>query len=222
MPKGIYDRSKANVKPPKNKKFHQSKEWLENEYLVKQKSTTEIGRELGLFAVTINYWLRKYNIPIRDVFDPICRKKMSETTIRIHTKYHISRDELQKEFIENRKTINQLSIQFDCSWDTIRKKLIKYGFPMRKKDGEESIVEGKRRTSSETRNFNKKIVRLYGYRCAICKYDKFVVAHHIQRWSKTQNNEIENGICLCPNHHAEADYGIISEKELRFYQITNK
>lgn len=221
MPKGIYDRGLANTKPPQNKKFHKTSEWLENEYLVNQKSTTEIGLSLGMSAVAINRWLKKYNIPIRNKYDPICRKRMSETAILVHTKYHITKDELRREFVENRKTINNLSIMYGCSWDAIRRRLIKYGFTLNKKSGVDSIVN-RRRSPVEYRTFNKRIVNLYEYKCAICGYNKFVVAHHLKKWSETIDNSEKNGICLCPNHHAEADYGIIKIEELQTYQINKR
>ena len=74
------------------------------------------------------------------------------------------------------------------------------------------------RSTTEYRRFQKKCLYKYGYKCAICGYDKFVNAHHIEPYAVNKNSSADNGIILCPNHHAEADYGIINELELRKYQ----
>lgn len=55
---------------------------------------------------------------------------------------------------------------------------------------------------------------LYGYRCQICgqyigeKYDSnLIYAHHIEYFTKSLNNNTNNIMILCPNHH-----GIIHDK----------
>lgn len=48
-----------------------------------------------------------------------------------------------------------------------------------------------------------------------CGYDKVVDAHHIVPKCKMGADRMENGILLCPNHHREADAGLIDEKTLR-------
>lgn len=55
---------------------------------------------------------------------------------------------------------------------------------------------------------------LYGYRCQVCgqyigeKYDSNLIhAHHIDYFTKSMNNNSDNIIILCPNHH-----GIIHDK----------
>ena len=35
-------------------------------------------------------------------------------------------------------------------------------------------------------------------------------------------DDLENGIVLCPNHHAELDEGIITKKEIKKYQINKE
>ena len=55
---------------------------------------------------------------------------------------------------------------------------------------------------------------LYGYRCQVCgqyigeKYDSNLIhAHHIEYFTKSLNNNSNNIMILCPNHH-----GIIHDK----------
>lgn len=62
----------------------------------------------------------------------------------------------------------------------------------------------------KVRKYNKNLIDKLkaraNYRCQICgegnKYNVSVVeAHHIEKFSLTQNNKPENIIILCPNHH---------------------
>lgn len=194
-----------------------TKEYLQKAYITEEKSTPEIARESGCSAPAVNYWLRKHGIKVRDKFDPICRRRMAINAGLLFTRHNLNREYLEKEFITNKKTINQIAHEFGCSWDTVRKRLMRLGFPMRLSDAYQKSK--RKRTAVESKQFQKRLLRLYGYKCAICGYDKFVNCHHVERWAKTENNSVENGIVLCPNHHAEADYGIISPEELRHYQL---
>lgn len=192
------------------KEYH-NKKWLTEQYLVKGRSTVSIGKECGVAAWTINTWLRKYGIKIR----PSNSRVYLDGKV-YPSKYKITKEYLQKQYMTRRKTLNQIASELGCSWDTVRKQIIKNGFPMRNKTA--SNRGGNRRTTTEVRRFQKKCLRKYGYRCIVCGYDKFVNAHHIEPWASTKNDDVGNGIILCPNHHAEADYGVLTEEELRKYQ----
>lgn len=83
----------------------------------------------------------------------------------------------------------------------------------------EAIINAKDTTSAiilrqaeqKTRVYNPSIgnnlKKLYQYRCQICGYSAqeygvhIVEAHHILPFSDTQNNDSDNIIVLCPNHH---------------------
>jgi hypothetical protein len=61
------------------------------------------------------------------------------------------------------------------------------------------------------------VKELYQYKCQICGHSinfpngkKYAEAHHIKPLGTPHNGPdcIENIICVCPNHHAELDYGI--------------
>ena len=49
----------------------------------------------------------------------------------------------------------------------------------------------------------------FGYKCAVCGYDKIVEAHHILPVNRNGKDTIKNGILLCPNHHAEVHAGLL-------------
>ncbi len=50
-----------------------------------------------------------------------------------------------------------------------------------------------------------------------CGYKTFVEAHHIVNRSKGGQHYISNGILVCPNHHREADRGLLINQELQYF-----
>lgn len=72
----------------------------------------------------------------------------------------------------------------------------------------------------------RRIKRLHDYRCQICAHtivlpsgEKYAEAHHIRPLGTPHNGPdvADNIICVCPNHHAELDYGVseLSLSDLR-------
>jgi hypothetical protein len=81
----------------------------------------------------------------------------------------------------------------------------------------------------------KEILETYDICCAICKwsitkqihngqyqYQAGCEIHHIEKVSEGGKHVFENCILLCPNHHTEADLGIISKDVLFSYVTKNK
>tara|TARA_B100001778_G_scaffold330827_2_gene334038 strand:- start:1352 stop:1726 length:375 start_codon:yes stop_codon:yes gene_type:complete len=73
-----------------------------------------------------------------------------------------------------------------------------------------------KRYSKRKQTFRQKLLDGFGHQCMIedCGYNKFVDAHHIIARKDGGSNDPENGILLCPNHHKEADNGLLSQEEL--------
>ena len=78
------------------------------------------------------------------------------------------------------------------------------------KDDTSTIIEVQR--TSKIRKLNRKIgeylKELYGYRCQICsrligeEYGSHIAeAHHIDYFVKSLNNNADNQMIVCPNHH---------------------
>ncbi len=65
----------------------------------------------------------------------------------------------------------------------------------------------------------RRVKALHGYECQICGHtiklpdgSRYAEAHHIQPLGAPHNGPdvMGNVLCVCPNHHAELDYGAIS------------
>ena len=57
------------------------------------------------------------------------------------------------------------------------------------------------------RLWSKAVKAKYNYRCAVCYTTEGLESHHVvhRRQCGILRNDIENGICLCRDHHADAD-----------------
>lgn len=85
-------------------------------------------------------------------------------------------------------------------------------YPLNETPHEEDLfVENRERVSTSRwerdRNFRMKVLKAYGNRCAICRCEESTLlqAAHIVAVSDGGNDALENGICLCSNHHIMFD-----------------
>ena len=60
-------------------------------------------------------------------------------------------------------------------------------------------------------NFRKKVLPSYNYQCAVCRCseEKLLEAAHIIAVKDGGSDDIENGVCLCANHHLMFDSDLI-------------
>lgn len=202
MPKGVYNRKTAK-QPPRRKMFL-SKDELNQMYLKEKMGSVEIAEKLNCSAQTIMYWLKKHKIPMRSINEANKEQRKRLRSSKRQTVFKLTKDILYKEYVVSRKTPNQIASEYGCSWDVVRRNLLRCGFRL----PQHTKGNGKR-TSTEYRRFQKNALRKYGYKCAICGYDKFVNACHIKPRFQGGSDDISNAIVLCPNHHAEFDYGIL-------------
>jgi predicted restriction endonuclease len=85
------------------------------------------------------------------------------------------------------------------------------------------------------RTTKREILKAYNISCVICGWkieinnakgmylhQRGCEIHHIQPISEGGKDVFENCILLCPNHHKEADLGLIKKEELYSYVIKNK
>lgn len=99
----------------RRRKINPSKKWLEEQYLIKEKSTVKIARKLNVNPKTIYTWLKKYNIPIRTI---------SEATKKYAN--NLNKDILKKFYLEEGKTSLEIASILGCADRTVRKYISKY------------------------------------------------------------------------------------------------
>lgn len=203
MPKGIYNRKTA--KQPPRRKFFLSKEKLDKLYTGEKRGTVEISKLLKCTSQSVMYWLAKYGIPMRSIAEAN-RITLSKGGGGYKTKrFFLTKELLEREYVLKKKTPNQIASEFGCSWDVVRRNLLRNGFKL----PQHTKGQG-RRSSTIYRRFQKEALRKHGYKCQVCGYDKFVNVCHVEPRFKGGSDTVENAIVLCPNHHAELDYGILT------------
>lgn len=88
------------------------------------------------------------------------------------------------------------------------------------------------RRGNKIQGFRQKLYKAYGYSCAICGWQASLspevpngtmqmargcALHHIVPVKENGTDDETNLILLCPNHHKQADFGIISREDLIKY-----
>lgn len=94
----------------KKGKFNKTKEWLIEEYIVKNRSREEVAKECGLTIAGLKSLLLSLNI------------KKPKLTI---TK------EVLEDLVDKRYTVEDIANYFKCSWSPVYKKLAEYGLKIK-------------------------------------------------------------------------------------------
>ena len=86
-------------------------------------------------------------------------------------------------------------------------------------------------------NISHRIYKAYNHSCALCgwratqtqlcangkhQYSYGNEIHHIVPVSKGGDEQFDNLILLCPNHHKQAGFGVITQSELKKHSLTLK
>lgn len=81
------------------------------------------------------------------------------------------------------------------------------------REGRRRKISGKSRSS---RPYGKRKAKVRDqFSCRICGFDLAVHAHHITHRKNGGSSHVDNLITLCPNHHALAHAGVLTEQAMR-------
>ena len=146
---------------PKNRYHGESpwidKNWLYNEYVVKDRSTKNIAKEYGCSQNTIQQWLQKHKI----------KKEIKHRDI-VHTKKYQEKDYLFEQIVNNKKSVQQIAYENNVDTSVIYYFCKKYNMKQYKLP----------RTSKLTSEQWEEIVKLYVDGASTFKLEKlFGVSH---------------------------------------------
>lgn len=127
----------------KPNKYCKNKEWLYDQYINQGKSSGEIAEELGCGASTVQHWLRRHEISIRD--SSSCHM---ESTL---AQQCLSNEEwLRDQYLVQMKSATKISEELSCQQETVSKYLHKYNIKIRTQSeeisGERHPLYGKHHT----------------------------------------------------------------------------
>lgn len=92
------------------------RDWLKCQYTIVGKSTYQIAKDLGCSRITVSYWLRHHEIPVRGNWCPPLLK---------------NHDWLYGQYVNQRKSAIQIAKDQGCSAPTVLKWLRCYDIPVR-------------------------------------------------------------------------------------------
>lgn len=105
-------------------KKYKNKEWLEREYLEKEKSMNQISSELDSGLGTISYWIKKFNIPRRSIGEAV-------STAKGFSNKHKDEEWLREKYLEEEKSLREISDVCDVNNATLLYWLKKFDIPRR-------------------------------------------------------------------------------------------
>jgi len=91
-----------------------NKEWLYNEYYVKEKSIKQIAEECDVDPSSVKYWFDKFGFVSREKFKPA-----------------IGREWLYQEYVIKKKSIKEIAKELGIHYKTVSNLLKKYNIPIR-------------------------------------------------------------------------------------------
>jgi len=108
-------------------KINIDKDFLYKEYIVNKKSSIDIAEKIGCAKRTILLSLREHNIPIRTIKEAL----HVSTKILSERKYLniLTKDFLEKEYLENKKTMFEIGEIVGCNTSIINNYLKMYNIP---------------------------------------------------------------------------------------------
>lgn len=171
-------------------------------YVVEEKSTYTIGRELNVSKQTVVNYLKQYGIKI--------------THNQSFQRKNIDKDKLYKLYILENKTSIEIAKLFNVDKATILKYLKQYNIPVRTNIETFRLRHGSKkgirlenqiaRGLSKYRKWRKKCLARDNFTCQICgKHGGQLNVHHINNFTefKELRYKTNNGITLCENCHQE-------------------
>lgn len=133
-------------------------------------------------------------------------------------KYSVDLDEIHAKHL-NGYSLPELAKEYGIPRTTLNRYLRENDYPVyfNRHKGRLARVKRGRRNITEfacPTAWRNALIEERGHKCQICGYSKIVDCHHIVFQSDGGKHTRENGILLCPNHHAEVHAGFISKEDL--------
>jgi len=217
--KQIFAMGKSTTIIPK----YNDRSWLFCEYIGKDKTTEQIGRECNVSSVTIQNWLKRFNIKRRHAPWTEDENKLLEELSLEMTFKDISDNNLfpfrTYDSIRYHAIVLGIKSCYDPSERTLstRKKISCTLQGIALEDFDKFTPNHRRGYKQKMYNWRSTVFQRDNYtcqntNCEFCNNNKGVTlnAHHIKRWSKYPDDRfnIDNGITYCYDHHKSIHFDI--------------
>jgi hypothetical protein len=126
--------------------------------------------------------------------------------------YDVDIKELQRLNHDEGWSLPELAIKFKVPRTTLNRYFVKAGIPVyfNSHKGLETrrLIRRKKEDFRCNSAWKRALVERFGHKCMVCDYGVIVEAHHVTPRCDGGKSSIDNGVLLCPNHHAEAHAGL--------------
>lgn len=134
-----------------------------------------------------------------------------------HKKYDLDLKEIHDKNKEG-FSLPELSVEYGVPRTTLNRYLRDAGYKVYFNRHRGRITAWRKRQKRTefacVNTWKRRLVEKFGNACCVCGYDRIVEAHHIVPQEEGGRHTSENGILLCPNHHAEVHAGFLKTAQL--------
>jgi hypothetical protein len=169
-----------------------NRDWLYQQYIIENKTTYTIGREIGVSHETVRLWLKKYNIPIKPQSKRLVFTEDMREKIRIARKQN-NPGGFQK---GHKRTLGRIQ-------PLEERKMRSFINSMEKNPNWKGGLSFEPYGSNWTSELKKVVLIRDMYKCQICQDSVNLQIHHID-YDKTHNN-VKNLITLCAKCHGKTN-----------------
>lgn len=106
----------------KRNKSCQNIDWLYDQYVTQGKSSGTIAKEIGCGSSTVQHWLRRHEIPIRDC---------SSSKLKLSSQILENKEWLYSQYIVQKKSATKIAKEIGCQQETVSRYLHKFEIPIR-------------------------------------------------------------------------------------------
>ena len=106
----------------KRNKSCQDKDWLYDQYVTQGKSSGTIAKEIGCGSSTVQHWLRRHEIPIRNC---------SSSKLKLSSQILENKNWLYDQYIVQKKSATKIAQEIGCQQETVSRYLHKFEIPIR-------------------------------------------------------------------------------------------
>lgn len=209
---------------------YRNRNWLFNEYLIKDRQAKDIAKECGINQRTLREWISIHDLPnkheykIRDLSKDILYQlyviehktspeiaeiyKVSDKTIcDLLRKYDIhvnTRSEALKIYYEEKGGYEKAREKYGSFEHRVAISCRQHNISIEEFNGFSTTEQHMIRNSSEYRNWRKEVYERDDYTCQCCgKRGGNINVHHIENFNENIESRIDinNGITLCVQCH---------------------
>lgn len=197
-----------------------TKEFLTKKYLDERLSFNDINRLTGISLGAIHYWMKYYNIKVRNLSDATSEARRKKYLIRRKDIPHKNIEELKRLYFDELLNTHQIGKMYGVSNATIIRTFNEFGVKLRTNADAKSLGKNgfirddedrKKDNIIRTARWKKWRNSIYdrdNYCCKMCGSKNKIVAHHIipRRDFPELMFSINNGITICNVCHGKVNY----------------